>query len=576
MNGTEVKLYYDMILRVPTAGGGYQDKIFQEEELHRPLIDANNTVQPSILTGANLYATYTNPQPRKGHQLDEIELNVDYDLFIGLGGMRKLPKVICLSGVKDAGNNPDYFEIYGWIDSIRPIATKGPNSNTLISWHVDYWYTLQKLEWNAIHSPAVWRSRNLSYGIGTFKRGPAAMARPDPSSPTKWKYKSSLRIKNLVQAEYRGNWAIILYSTSSSGWNNNKIAFFPINGNITGSGQCPGDDTLFEGNVLTLLGTTSDKVIGAWFSPIPLNSISVATVRTSGGYAWYETNYTGTSAGVAIATVTENTTSDTQKVVITDQVGNPIYTLPWGTTYDTIRFSLDIGANGTQLLLAFTKSDPDNPFAIWEPAETDGRFASIPLMPIPMYSNAMSDYIYSGQRNYDIQNAKLQREQAMQAGIANLGSSVIGGAVAGTVAAPGAGTVAGAVGGLASGILGTAANALISTHYDIKGQELTDRLVANQAGSLVISGGGDYAFRCEYGASIITLEADALSKGSLEAEQEELGYTTHVFAKDCSAIVGAGGPMRIEGLEVKGSITTTARAYIQQMFTRGVHLDLIY
>ena len=46
MNGTEVKLYYDMILRVPTAGGGYQDKIFQEEELHRPLIDANNTVQP--------------------------------------------------------------------------------------------------------------------------------------------------------------------------------------------------------------------------------------------------------------------------------------------------------------------------------------------------------------------------------------------------------------------------------------------------------------------------------------------------------------------------------------------------
>ena len=68
---------------------------------------------------------------------------------------------------------------------------------------------------------------------------------------------------------------------------------------------------------------------------------------------------------------------------------------------------------------------------------------------------------------------------------------------------------------------------------------------------------------------------DPLSKGELETEQAEKGYVCDTFTTNCTPTIQSGGPVRIEGLEVKGDIPKAGRLAIAAMFAQGVHLDLI-
>lgn len=578
MIGLRVKLFKECRMKVPDGNGGWEWRDFREDELHRPYISPTSTQASIDDSSSNLLYEGTPTMPRKGRLLSEIELPIEYAKFAGVGSRVSIPKFIMLDMKAD---ETSAFEVLarGWVDSVEPIATKGPLVNTLIRWHVDYWHTITALEFSARLSPS-YDSRGLSFGRGTFKRGPAGMARPDPGAPRKWVYKSASRIKDIAQNNLGGDWAIFLVSSSNSGWNNNTIKFFPINGSISGSGLCPEIQDIMNGNIITMMGTSSDKIIGAWFSAVaPYNPPNANIEHNSQSTRfWYSATYTGTSDFTFYGNMPGDVTADdSTRVQLTDMLGNPIYTLPWGMTFNCLKLQVDIGANGSQLIVGFINYDPTDPLSPFnEKPETEGRTAIVPLPAIPLFSNAMSDYVYSGQREFDIDNAKMQREQAVWSGVANLGSSVIGGAVAGSVAAPGAGTIAGAVAGFASGTIGVGANAVISTHYDIKSQEMTDKLVSNQAGGVVQYGGGDYSYRAPFGAAVLITQADPLSKGVLAAEQSEMGYVTDVFTTNCTTVIQSGGPMRIEGLEVKGDLSKEARTYIQQMFARGVHLDLIY
>lgn len=586
--GNQVVLYKECELRVPDGNGGYTYQKFREDELHRPLILTSAQYPHLNISTSNLIGYYNNPQPRKGRLLSEIEVNIDYELFTGLTSQRTTPKFMCLTGSGDT----QLMEIYGWIDRAEPIATKGPKTNTLIHWHVDYWFTLQMMEWNANKYPAQWSSKGFAFGRGTFKRGPAGMARPDPSAPRMWVKASETDLKKDIVNTTSGDsmkapWAIMVYTettdpddTPGSGDEETiiQMAYWPVGevtftlANHTFYSVVPYH--IYYGIVEEWFGLDPNAIIGIWFSPIPpYGTGGGATMgsfqRNGHTYGYFKTEMSRNLT--QYITLTSTQTDDVSKYIVTDPTGATMGTLPWGLQFSVIRALVDVGTSGCYLNLLFCDGSTAIP-------EGEGRIVQVPLPSAPLTSNALSSYVYSGQESFDRDMAKLQQEQALKSGIAGLGSSAISGAVSGAVAGGPAGAAAGAAGGGILGGIGVAANYFIQGETNDKSMALTRELMANQTSNVIISSGGCAWFNTDMPHSwkLVKLVRDPLSKGELETEQAEKGCVCDTYTTNCTPTIRSGGGMRIEGLEVVGDLSKEARTYIQQMFARGVHLDLIY
>lgn len=575
--GSQVVLYKECELRVPDGNGGYTYQKFREDELHRPLI-LTSAVNPHIsVSSNNVIGYFNNPQPRKGRLLSEIEVNVDYELFTGLQGQTATPKFMCLTGDAET----QHMEIYGWIDRAEPIATKGPKTNTLIHWHVDYWFTLQMMEWNATNYPTYWSTKGLAFGRGTFKRGPAGMARPDPSVPRTWVKTDETEIAD-SGSSYDAPWIIVLYTMTSNSHTTFRMAYWPAGSatfeysSVTYNAITP--VMIYQGLLEEWMGLDPNAIVGVWFSPIPPASTTGTAVQTgthtegSLTYMWFWRTPTNTG-GTTITLPNEVGTDDSSKYAVTDVYGTIQAVLPWGITFKTIKLRCDIGSSGAWLLMQFLTGDGSGGLPAGE-----GRLVQIPLLAAPVTSNALSSYVYSGQEQYDRDMARLQQVQALKSGIAGLGSSAISGAVGGAMAGGPAGAAAGAVGGGVLGGVSVGANYFIQGETNDKSLALTRELMSNQTANVVIAGGGPgwYGNQFDHKWKIVKLSRDPLSKGELEAEQAQKGYVCDTYAVNCTPTIRSGGAMRIEGLEVVGDLSKEARTYIQQMFARGVHLDLIY
>ena len=261
-------------------------------------------------------------------------------------------------------------------------------------------------------------------------------------------------------------------------------------------------------------------------------------------------------------------TDDYTKYVFVDPKGTEFYTAPWDVDFIKIGLSLDIAASGAFLNVVLKPAS-----GLIIPGE--GRIGQIALMNISSTENAISDYTFSGQREYDMTTARLQQQQNYQSGIIGSAEQALNGAIGGAIAGRGIGAAAGAGVGLFTGLLTAKMNYELQGYYDAKSQQAYDKLVSNQTNSVIVSGGGT-GWRNLVGKwKMIALTRDSVSAGELAEEQSELGYITDAYKSDCSAIVSTGGGLRIEGLEVKGDIPQEGRAYIAALFARGVHIDLI-
>ena len=565
--------------RTGTDGGGQAIyKEYEEGELHQPLWKNNSVILPTLNpSGAK---SYSNVTPRKGRELSEMELPLelsDYGgrLFAAADGYRFI--AITTSGSK---------YILGWIDEIVPIATKGPSANALIRWHIDAWMTWVM---NHRYNPAF----GGSFGCGRIKRGPAALARPDSSVPRKWTYDTALTINpsgyhqgdGSVSALSNRQWIIIMVSS-----NIDKMTDFSyyvwqdsmmLNGMLT-----PYMEEIYDGKVADLLGIDPDKIVGAWISPIPpfpMNETSASAHIESHGTgadqrACFKFDTLINTASEYTETYgTKKCTTDAEKWVLVDIYGTPRLTTPWGIEWDTVKLILDIGTAGANLIVYLQDSADTSDI-------NEGRITTVPLPTIPILSNAWSSYVYSGQRDYDIQNRELQNQQQALNGIAGSGQAAISGGIAGGVSKAGGGV--GAVAGLAANVIGTLVGYGINTVYGDKEQNATDKLAANQAAAPIITGQslvwkyfdgfldepnplGSHNWR------FVKMVRDTVSAAELSAEQTELGYNTDSVQADCSTIIESGGPLRIEGLEMHGNYLPELKSRISEMFARGVHLDLI-
>lgn len=560
--------------------------VYEEEDLHKPYFTRTASRQgdfKSFAKDTDLLYTFSDVQPRKGHEFGEMELPIAWDEFAGCK-LFTTPKLIVIKfpGLNMAGS---YTFVYGWIDEAEPVATKGPQTNTRIKWHVDWWLTWADYNWFMVSGQmqilANWFPRRVSIGAGRLVKGPSGFARPSSSAPRKWLLESAASMIDNRDPHYdTETWWAVMCTTKTSGTPPQEVVtdivyyFWPIGETITGAAHPSPDWTsIYTGQIEEEMGIDPSRIQGFWLAPF--KPWTGGEVRDLTGVSVYELTsvLSGNTNTKTLAASVQ--TDDRRKIIFTDPTGAEMFTAPWGIPFKTIVMWFDIGTSAAALHVYLGETAKP----ITERKGAEGRLFSFPLPALPVTENAWSSYNYSGQREYDLEQKAIQRDQSAVNGIAGIGTQAIGGAIAGSAAAPGAGTVAGAVAGLVSGITGAAVNYFTAGEFDNRNQRSVDNLTSKQVASMVINAGGYYGLIQPYGSFIgwnmLTMVRDPVSLAELEGEQEELGYDTDTYVNDCTSLISAGGPLRIEGLRIKGDIPKEGREYIAAMFSRGVHIDLI-
>lgn len=579
-----MKYYVELIEHFKING-----TIYTEEGLHRPVFPTPTSSGDQVPEDSVVVNTFYDVTPRKGHELDEMELPLDIltidSLFCPQNDI--VPRALKIQPEDSLTG----FFIFGWIDDIEPVATKGPFSNVRIKWHVDYYITgeywrFMAAKMNIGRDPPPYKPL-YTLGQGRFKRGPESLKRPEPSSPRLWLHNGSTQLPaDIIRyngTDFEGPFVIFLFTHSDGATpptTTFRLGILPVDDELVRIGedtyQMLGLEALYTGIFEERLLIPASSIVGVWVTPTLATSNSMLRFenpRDNYGYLWISAgNLSGNMKRIVLPSAFK--TDDDNKYIVQDPLGTVYATLPWGLEFSYIRMGLDVGTSGAWLILFFTNSSSsstENPN--WE--EGEGREVKIPLPTVPVASNEYGEYVLTGQRAYDMNMAQIQQQQNLKSGVANSGNSAIGGLVGGAMAGGPAGAIVGAVGGWALGTVGAFVNTAIQEEADRKSQEQTDRLMANQTSNVIINSGGMTWYRTNRTWQLIKLSRDPVSSAELAAEHQELGYVTDTYAADCSAIVSQGGGIRIEGLEVKGSISPEGRRYISALFARGVHLDLI-
>lgn len=561
--------------------------VYEEDDLHKPYFARTAPRQEgdfkSFAKDADRLYTFQNVQPRKGKEFQEMELDIAWDEFTGCK-LSATPKLIVVkfSSLNMVGS---YTFVYGWIDHAEPVATKGPQTNTRIKWHVDWWLTWADYNWFMVSEQQQiltnWFPRRVTIGAGRLLKGPSQFARPSSSAPRKWLVEKAESMFDDSDPLFGPDtlWAVMCF-TNASGTPPDVVVtsigyyFWPIGKQIDGAQHLSPDyTTIYTGQIEEKMGIDPSRILGFWAAPF--KPLMVGNIKNFDSVSVYEVVNFSTPGNTKTWILDQGAvqTDDKRKIIFTDPTGAEMYTAPWGIPFRSITGQIDIGTSVAVLNVYLGETDEGD-----DRKGAEGRFFSFPLPSLPVTENAWSSYTYSGQRDYDMQQKAIQRDRSAVNGIAGIGTQAIGGALAGTAAAPGAGTAAGAIAGLVSGIVGTAANYFTTGEFDNRDQRNVDTLTSRQTAAMLINSGGKTSFKPRgtyWGWNMLTMVRDPVSLAEIEVEQEELGYDTDTYVKDCSNLISGGGPLRIEGLRVKGDIPKEGKEYIASLFARGVHIDLI-
>lgn len=515
--------------------------------------------------------------------------------------------------VPQEGDDVPDFLLYCWITDVIRNAATAPAC--IIRYEIDYWRTYLA---------------NLTFGRGTVTRcDNATYRRPRSLQPRYRRISEIIPLNKTGSAVSQGNdeaspWVIVIYVNKN---NNNKItkitkAFFPFDNTRFGG---PGTfyentgslinpvytarvtmpiSTVYDGRIDEAMGLDPESVVAVYISPINPSSgyvfwdsannrwnAGLAYVKTNAGVSWIEESETFSAPVEFTFTGDGITADDVTSYAITGMQGEIVGMLPYGVTVTGARVSVDCGASGGYLHVAFESSIvPDGTDEL--PAyllNAGPKFAgaaglafTVPLISVPVTSNALSSYVYSGQRDYDIENARISKDQALINGLTGVVTGGASGGIAGAMiksapAAAGIGAIAGAA--ISAGMAGVQYG--VQGWIDDRLQDAKDTLYSNQTANVLIPGGSRYYVihsqltgqKNLHGACIVALEMDSVSAGEYADDIALNGYETQIPVSDVTSFVTAGGPLRIENMYIGGDdVPYRAIAAIKDMFIRGVYI----
>ena len=463
---------------------------------------------------------------------------------------------------------------YGWIDSVSIISDTESTPMTQVNWHVDLWRTYLS---------------SATIGSGMVRRRPLLSGDSVPPQPYPHRYYNFSSSRSIINST---DWWILMvfsYTTTINVGTEEQpsqetttytyTGAFPVDvsspsTNLTvGSYKAPSLNQVISGGWDELLGLDPANIYAVFASPVaPMSSMNTGWVADSSGtkgYGMYKAAYLNNTTQYT-ATFQAATTNDTQTAYITGFDGEIIGAIPWGLTVASAKYRVIMDTTSAYIQVRFDGIQ----------SHTEGLCFTIPLIPVSLSANAWSSYVYSGSRQADIDQSRLEAEKARESSLTGTGSSVVSSvassAMLGSLGGP-VGTLGGAlIGGassLISGTIGASTEYATATKYSDRFQEVTDYRAAHQSNGLIMAGSGFDCLRYgQKGISIMIVLADTYST---EQRANDLSlYGVHVSEPktSCQSLIDAGGPVQIDNAVVTGSIPVEAKQYIRQRLAQGVRM----
>ena len=535
-------------------------------------------VPSTDLPSPNLMFTALNPT--KGRMFSELRVPEDYVTLCDYSYL-----AINVSN----NNGPDRI-YYGWIDSVEMISDSVSSPVTQINWHVDLWRTYFS---------------DAEFGSGMVKRRPLSTDQP-PQQPS-YRYLVPGTPVNFYQND--GIWWVIVALTKDTQTGTDpdittvttlEYRLVPISGDtsnynnglyITGGHAMPASK-IFNGDWDEAWEIDPNRVISVFLSPIcpynysgtgtSANPISIGVYWTPSGNdgVKYFTNYT-TSYPFQRRIFNLNETimtTDTTQYHVRGFDGETVGILPWGVPVIGGDVRLVYSTTSAYVQVRFKPYGPTIGSYDYTLSHQYGITYNIPCWALDVTDNTWSSYVYSGQRQYDMEQRQLSSESSAVSGGLSVGASALTGAASGAMlgsVVPGVGTlvggIIGAVGGAVTGAITTGGMYAYETMYkNDQMQRMEDYAHANQADTILLPGNGMDCIEHGCQLSLVPLTMDAYSQTQYTNDMTIYGAKVSEPMADCTSLISAKGPIQIQNLIVKGDIPPMAKDYIKQRFAQGV------
>lgn len=511
--------------------------------------------------------------------------------------------------VPQEGDDVPDFLLYCWVTDVIRNAATAPAC--IIRYEIDYWRTYLA---------------NLTFGRGTVTRcNNATYRRPRSLQPRRRYIDSIIPLNEPIDPDVNRfkscAWGMVIYTANTYDGEGNLTAshlrslvfpvdptgdqmyFFYESGGHVSKYLTPTYMHIFNGYIEEIFGLDPESIVAFYISPIiPTRSftwhdedIEQAGTIYHGYWKLDVSPTTGVSAWNNYGGYTQNVDGNVEYVInledpvetddivtysITDVQGNVIYNAPYGVPFDTVRLNLDVSSQGGYL--AVFLDDSDNPRSKKE-CSALGMACTLPLVQVPVTSNAWASYNYSGQREYDKTQAQIARDQQAVNGLTGaLGGAVSGaltGALVGAAGGP-VGAIAGAAIGAGTQLAGVGISYATAGYFNDRLQDSKDALYSRQANNILLTGSSSMYIRDivssptgRFGYLLLGLKADAVSEDEINDDIALNGYETQIPVSDVTSFVTAGGPLRIENMYIGGEdIPYRAIVAIKDMFLRGVYI----
>ena len=527
------------------------------------------------------YTNTTNLRPRKNGTISAIELPLSFCQVFEMSYL--------YMEFQDNSNNQ--CKVFGWIDSVEQTASG--DEAVLIRWTPDYWRTY---------------SGSVTWGAGVItKCTDGTYKRPYRTQPRHWKSAPGDMIPLSQMIHTCMIYVITVWTVSST----SKIMRFefPAEPTTNKKWRDPPDptdyyslsvrecyngliDELLTSYCNTLSPKPSFEIIGCYASSVKSSNWEMYSddhwnILTSG------TKITGTVNGQSRsmlqvsdfrssygATFTPSIMTDDMTVYdIIDYHGNRIGCLPYGVEITGVSVDIDIGVNGAyERIIFYSPIFTTSSYMFNRRAKKNlGLEFTIPCVTVPITDNQWSAYLLGGQRDYDVTSARISADQKAVSGLESTVSAGIGGGVTGASAGP-----LGAIGGLIGGIVAqgtvTAIEYGLDQNFNDQLQDAKDRLYSNQQNGILLTGGSDNwiwgsdSVTHPSGAYMMKLTADSVSQSEYNDDITVNGYDVNIPVTSASSYIATGGALRIENLNLTGSIPPSAKMMIKSKLESGVRI----
>lgn len=522
------------------------------------------------------YTSTTNLRPRKNGTITAIELPLSFCQVFEMSYL--------YMEFQDNSNNQ--CKVFGWIDSIEQTASG--EEAVLIRWDVDWWRSY---------------SGSVTWGTGRITRcADASIRRPPTIQPRYNKFSKYAEITD----SFNTIWCIVVYSDNSSGNTLIKTGVFPVGARVFGHTpenvlNTPTLKDCYNGLLDERFGIDPTAISGIWFSPIcPCDNVSISSdsggsyydmhLATAGnstihnGYClpWIDTSMIASHEVFISGTDAVLSTDDLTTFGVVDNEGALVGTFPWRSgigdhdddsveTAGFIQARVDVGATSCQLILRQACSRFFK-LADSKIGASAGCMIKISLPSAPTNTNGMSSYLYSGQRQADIESAKIQQDQRFVNNLLGVGQGAITGGVGGAMASS---NPVGAVAGASIGTGVALGSAFISNwaegEFRDRLQGVQDKAHANQTPQLLIPGSGITWSNILPHPYIVKIEADSVTKSEYANMISNNGYETEWYGSP-STLISSGGAIQVTDLTITGSIPPQAKTSIKSMLEKGLRI----